>query len=103
MLRFRRMKSLQKFVALHASFRSHFNQERHLVGRQTCKIRRAAALAECHFVEERRAGQFHIGRCEIRLTGSIRRSPRDSISCLPGGQYVRVPSRALHQCVVTIS
>jgi putative transposase len=30
MLRFRRMRSLQKFVASHASVHSHFNQERHL-------------------------------------------------------------------------
>ncbi len=46
MLRFRRMKSLQKFVSVHASFHNHFNQERHLVDRQTYKIRRSAALAE---------------------------------------------------------
>ena len=46
MLRFRKMKSLQKFVSVHASFRNHFNQERHLVDRQTYKIRRSAALAE---------------------------------------------------------
>ena len=45
MLRFRRMKSLQKFVSVHASFHNHFNQERHLVDRQTHKIRRSAALA----------------------------------------------------------
>ena len=30
MLRFRRMRSLQKFVAVHASVHNHFNQERHL-------------------------------------------------------------------------
>ncbi len=46
MLRFRRMKSLQKFASVHASFHNHFNSERHLVDRQTYKIRRAAALAE---------------------------------------------------------
>ena len=46
MRRFRRMKSLQKFVSVHASFHNHFNQERHLVDRQTYKIRRSAALAE---------------------------------------------------------
>jgi putative transposase len=40
------MKALQKFVSVHASFRNHFNQERHLVDRHTCKIRRSAALAE---------------------------------------------------------
>jgi putative transposase len=46
MLRFRRMKSLQKFASVHANFYNHFNQERHLVDRQTYKKRRSAALAE---------------------------------------------------------
>ena len=46
MLRFRRMKSLQKFVSVHASLHNHFNSERHLVDRQTYKTRRSAALAE---------------------------------------------------------
>jgi len=46
MLRFRRIKTLQKFVSVHASFHNHFNSERHLVDRQTFKIRRSAALAE---------------------------------------------------------
>jgi putative transposase len=46
MLRFRRIKTLQKFVSVHASFHNHFNQERHLVDRQTYKIRRSVALAE---------------------------------------------------------
>lgn len=46
MLRFRRMKSLQKFASVHASFHNHFNQERHLVDRQTYRTRRSAALAE---------------------------------------------------------
>jgi putative transposase len=46
MLRFRRMKTLQKFAAVHASFHNHFNQERHLVSRDIYKERRSAALAE---------------------------------------------------------
>jgi putative transposase len=46
MLRFRQMKSLQKFASVHASFHNHFNSERHLVDRQTYKTRRSAALAE---------------------------------------------------------
>lgn len=46
MLRFRRMKSLQKFASVHASISNHFNQDRHLVDRQTYKERRSAALAE---------------------------------------------------------
>jgi len=46
MLRFRQMKSLQKFTSVHASMHNHFNSERHLVDRQTYKLRRSAALAE---------------------------------------------------------
>jgi putative transposase len=46
MLRFRRMKTLQKFASVHASMHNHFNSERHLVDRQTYKLRRSAALAE---------------------------------------------------------
>ena len=46
MLRFRRMRSLQKFVAVHASVHNHFNQERHLYSRSNFKLNRAAALAE---------------------------------------------------------
>ena len=46
MLRFRQMKSLQKFSSVHASLHNHFNSERHLVDRKTYKQRRLAALAE---------------------------------------------------------
>lgn len=46
MLRFRQMKSLQKFASVHANVHNHFNQERHLVDRQTYKAHRSAALAE---------------------------------------------------------
>ena len=46
MPRFRRTSTLQKFVSVHASFYNHFKSERHLVDRETYKIRRSAALAE---------------------------------------------------------
>jgi len=46
MLRFRQMKSLQKFASVHANVHNHFNSERHLVDRQTYKAARSAALAE---------------------------------------------------------
>jgi putative transposase len=46
MLRFRRMRSLQKFAAVHASVSNHFNQERSLSSRPHFKANRAAALAE---------------------------------------------------------
>jgi len=46
MQRFRRMRSLQKFAAVHASVFNHFNQERSLYSRANFKRNRAAALAE---------------------------------------------------------
>ena len=46
MLRFRRMRSLQKFAAVHASVSNHFNHERSLSSRHHFKSNRAAALAE---------------------------------------------------------
>jgi len=38
MLRFRRMRSLQKFAAVHSSVHNHFNQERHLYSRENFKM-----------------------------------------------------------------
>ena len=46
MLRFRRMRTLQKFASVHASVFNHFNHDRSLSSRQTFKANRAAALAE---------------------------------------------------------
>ena len=46
MLRFRRMRSLQKFATVHSSVHNHFNQERHLYSRDIFKLNRTAALAE---------------------------------------------------------
>jgi transposase-like protein len=46
MLRFRRMRTLQKFAAVHASVHNHFPTERHLQSRDHYKQTRAAALAE---------------------------------------------------------
>lgn len=42
MLRFRQMKSLQKFISVHARLQNHFN----LVDRQTYRERRSAALTK---------------------------------------------------------
>jgi putative transposase len=46
MLRFRQMRSLQKFAAIHGSIYNHFNQERHLYSRSNFKQNRSAALGE---------------------------------------------------------
>jgi putative transposase len=52
MLRFRRMKTLQKFASVHASVHNLFNQERHLTSRKTYKERRSEALSEWRSVME---------------------------------------------------
>ncbi len=46
MLRFRRIRSLQKFVAVHASVHNHFNLERAFYSRDDFKLNRTAALSE---------------------------------------------------------
>jgi len=46
MQRFRRMRCLQKFVAVHAAVYNDFNQERALYSRDNFKANRAAALTE---------------------------------------------------------
>ncbi len=54
MLRFRQMKSLQKFASVHASLHNHFPKERHLVDRQIFKPTRSAALADWQSLATRR-------------------------------------------------
>ena len=46
MLRFRQMRCLQKFAAVHSSVHNHFNQERALYKRDNFRLNRTAALAE---------------------------------------------------------
>ena len=46
MARFRDIKTLQKFTAVHASLYNHFSHQRHLNRRDIFKQHRAAALAE---------------------------------------------------------
>jgi putative transposase len=46
MLRFRRMRTLQKFASVHASAFNNFNQERSLSSRPIFKLNRIAALTE---------------------------------------------------------
>jgi putative transposase len=46
MLRFRRMRTLQKLASVHASVHNYFPTERHLQDRDTYKETRVAALAE---------------------------------------------------------
>ena len=46
MLRFRRIRTLQRFASVHASIHNHFNQERAFYSRQEFKANRAAFLTE---------------------------------------------------------
>jgi putative transposase len=46
MMKFRRMRSLQKFVLIHSSVFNHFNKERHLNSRDTYMVQREAALVD---------------------------------------------------------
>jgi len=46
MLRFWRMRNLQKFAAVHAAFPNHFNHKSSLSSRNVFRLARTAALAE---------------------------------------------------------
>lgn len=46
MLRFRQMKTLQKFAWVYANVHNRFSLERDLIDRQTDRERRSGALAE---------------------------------------------------------
>ncbi len=46
MAKFRDIKTLQKFAAVHASIHNHFNKNSHLNCRDIFKLNRSAVLAE---------------------------------------------------------
>lgn len=46
MIKFRKAKTLQKFVSIDSSGHNHFNLERHLTSRQQFKLNREAALTD---------------------------------------------------------
>jgi putative transposase len=46
MARFRNIKTLQKFAAVHASIHNHFHQDRHLTHRDIFKRNPSVALAD---------------------------------------------------------
>ncbi len=48
MAKFRDVKTLQKFAAVHASIHNHFNRDRHLNRRDIFKQNRSAALVAWH-------------------------------------------------------
>ena len=46
MLKFRRMRSLQKFASIHSSVYNHFNKERYINSREIFKLQHNAVIAE---------------------------------------------------------
>ena len=58
MARFRDIKTLQEFAAVHASIRNHFNQDRHLNRRDIFKQNRSTALAEGRQPAARESDRF---------------------------------------------
>ena len=46
MQQFRLIQTLQKFSSVHATVHNHFNQERHLISRENCKLNRTATMNE---------------------------------------------------------
>lgn len=46
MLRFRRMRTVQKYLCVHSSARDHFKRQRYLYSRKNFKLNHAGALAE---------------------------------------------------------
>jgi hypothetical protein len=76
MLRFRQMRSLQKFAAVHASVSNHFNQERHLYSRLNYKLNRAAALAEWRLLC---SASVHANAGKLRLVGICLTPPCESM------------------------
>ena len=62
MLRFRRMRTLQKFASVHASVLNHFNSERRLYSRANFKLNRAAALAEWRLLVPHRFARLAANR-----------------------------------------
>ncbi len=53
MLRFRRMKSQQKFASVHANVHNHFASERHIIDRQAYRERRLASAGQLDHMHQR--------------------------------------------------
>lgn len=81
MQRFRQMKTLQKFSAVHAAFHNHFNQDRHLISRTDFKARRSAALAEWKALAARSRDQSQLrpdgGQLQRRRLADASQKARD--------------------------
>jgi putative transposase len=79
MARFRRMRTLQKFSAVHAQVHNHFNQERHLVSRDIYKQRRSEALSEWRSVMAQRPLGFGVAASHRRRVAVSLTAPRNGL------------------------
>ena len=68
MLGFRRMRSLQKFAAVHSSVYDYFHLRRPLRSRDNFKLHRAATLAQWRPLG---AASFPVGGGELRAANSL--------------------------------
>ena len=72
MQRFGRLRSLQKFVSVHASVHNHFNPEPHLYSLDNFKLNRTASLAE---KRQLWSGKVHAYRGKLRLVRTRLKPP----------------------------
>jgi len=73
MLRFRQMRSLQKFAAVHSTVHNHFNQYRAHYGRENFQLHRTVTLAEWRQLCSAQVPAFRdiLRLVRIRLTAPI--------------------------------
>jgi hypothetical protein len=88
MLRFRRMRSLQKFAAVHASVYDHFNQERSLSTRPNFKLNRATALAEWRGLGAVQGAVSHSIQRLVRIRLAAPPSYQPDAIAAPGTEHV---------------
>ncbi len=83
MLRNRRMRTLQIFVAVHGSVHNHFNTEHHLYSRSNFKLNRAVALTEwrglCAAQQIEIAGEQRLVRICLTARSTVEAAGTDSL------------------------
>ena len=84
------MRSLRKFASVHASVTNHFNSERHLLDRETFKIRRSAEEADPGMVRSTLDTLIEPGeeptKAAVRRELMPTRSGLVTLSCELGGE-----------------
>ncbi|MFT4028122.1 MAG: IS6 family transposase [Novosphingobium sp.] len=99
MLRFRRMKSLQKFASVHTNVHNHFNHDRHLVDRETYKAKgepvpeanesllRHQRLREVPYTEVPELLKFIEGSTPFATQHSVKGAEFDNVLVVLGGGW----------------